>query len=80
MDDSVIRCDYLLQHAAVYVKNNLIPRANTPFFLINCPKEMIDFLTSQQEQFPEIDSPLIRLTEACEWFIEDNQVGNLCEI
>ena len=70
----MIRCDYLLQKAATFVKTKLSTQANTTAFLINTQKAKIDFISAQQDRFPEIDSIPVSLIDASKTYIEKNQV------
>ena len=70
----MIRCDYLLQKAATYVKTKLSIQANTTAFLINIQKAKIDFLSIQQDRFPEMDITPVSLIEASKTYIEKSQV------
>ncbi|KAK8799961.1 hypothetical protein WA588_002781, partial [Blastocystis sp. NMH] len=63
-NDSVIRCDYLLQHASRFIDEDLPRLSHTTTFLINCSPSFAQFITQQKEEISELDLSLVPLTDA----------------
>lgn len=73
-EDSVIRCDYLLQHASLFIRDDLSRFTHSSFFLVNCSASLYQFILEQQEKYPELDSTFLLFTDAVTSVVSEGKV------
>ena len=70
----MIRCDYLLQHASKFIRNDLSRFTHASFFLVNCSSGLYKFILEQQEKYPELDSTFLLFTDAVASVVGEGKV------
>lgn len=62
--DAPITCDYLLERAVAFARDELTEHCNTNFFLVNCSPAALQYIRSNPSVVEELDTPFISLQEA----------------